>query len=432
MRLRIEPGATLTGTARVPGDKSIAHRWLMLAATGRGTSNLRGLPPGLDVISTARALGALVPTAASLTAWNGGDLSIEGAGFDGVSRGDGDIDCGNSGTTMRLLCGLLAGRRVHVTLTGDESLSARPMERVAEPLRSMGADVQTTDGHAPIRIAGGGLSGIDFATPVPSAQLKTAVLLAGLQAEGTTIVRESAPSRDHTERALAALGTPLTISPGSVEVSAFQHEAFEGDVPGDPSSAAFILAAGAVTGGDVAVRDVGLNPTRTHFVEVMHRMGVAIRTRELWESLHEPAGLLEVGPGTSLRGTTVASEELPLVIDEVPMLAALAVHAEGETRFEGAGELRIKESDRLAELERGLKALGADAEASGDTLVVAGGGLSGGVVDAGTDHRIGMALAVAALGGAGDSFIEGIEWADVSFPGFAETLADLGARAEPA
>jgi 3-phosphoshikimate 1-carboxyvinyltransferase len=431
MRLRIEPGATLSGSTRVPGDKSIAHRWLMLAATGEGTSVLRGLPTGLDVLSTARCLGMLLPESL-LRTWSGGDLLVEGHGFEGLAAPGVDLDCGNSGTTMRLLCGLLAGHAGPVTLTGDESLSARPMERVAEPLRSMGAEVTTNDGHAPITVSGGRLRAITYATPVPSAQVKSAVLLAGLQAEGETTIEEASPSRDHTERALAALGAPTEAGPGRVSVSAFQHGGFEADMPGDASSAAFILAGAAVTGGDVAVRDVGLNPTRTHFVQVMHRMGVAIRTRELWESLREPGGLLEVGAGTKLRGTVVGAAELPLVIDEVPVLAALATHAEGETRFEGAGELRVKESDRLAGLESGLRALGASVEIQGEALVVGGGGMAGGRVDAGSDHRVGMALAVAALGASGDSYIGDMEWADVSFPGFAETLADLGARAEPA
>ena len=428
MQLRIEPGGILSGTTTVPGDKSIAHRWVMLAACADGASEIRGLPDSLDVAATVRcvasAYGLDVPPADA--------LSVIGNGFAGASREALDLDCANSGTSMRLLAGLLAGRAGTTVLRGDESLSRRPMERVAAPLREMGATVTTTDGHAPVEVRGGALTGIAHASPVPSAQVKSAVLLAGVQAEGTTTVTEGAVSRDHTERALRALEAPVEIADGAVTVSAFQHAGFEGDVPGDPSSAAFILAAAAATGGDVAVRDVGLNPTRTQFVEVMHRMGVAIRTRELWESMREPAGILEVEAGSALRGVTVPAAELPLVIDEVPVLAALAALAEGESRFEGAAELRVKESDRLAGLESGLRALGADVGIEGDALVVAGGGLAGGHHEAGADHRMGMALTVAAIGARGDCFIDGLEWADVSFPGFVETLVGLGALAEPA
>ncbi|MCJ7831980.1 MAG: 3-phosphoshikimate 1-carboxyvinyltransferase [Actinobacteria bacterium] len=455
MRLRIEPGGTIEGTTRVPGDKSISHRWLILAATGAGSSVLRGLPSALDVASTAACLAQLAPTAPGrLEDWaqrvsakdetkgftwdflHGAgplpELVVEGQGWEALTSPEGSLDCGNSGTSMRMLSGVVAGAGISATLIGDEALSSRPMERIAEPLRQMGARVETTDGHAPMTVSADALTGITYRMPVPSAQVKSAVLFAGLRAEGSTVVEAPADNRDHTERALEALGAPVVIEGNSVSLSAFQHEGFEGDIPGDPSSAAFIVCGAAVTGSRVVVRDVGLNPSRTAFVEVLRRMGVHVRAKERWVSLGEPAGVLEVEGRDELRGVTVAAQELPSIIDEVAVLAATAAHASGESRFEGAGELRLKESDRLTGMVEGLRALGAEAAIEGDTLVVAGGGLSGGTADGGPDHRIGMALTIAALGASQDCFIDGVEWADISFPGFADCLVGLGALAEPA
>ncbi|GBC87660.1 3-phosphoshikimate 1-carboxyvinyltransferase [bacterium HR12] len=329
---------------------------------------------------------------------------------------------------MRLLAGVLAGLPLEVVLTGDESLRARPMERVARPLRAMGAVVETTDGHAPIRIRGGPLRGISYATPVPSAQVKGAILLAGLAAEGETEVIETAPTRDHTERALAHLGAPIRIEPHRVRLSAFQHPCFAARVPGDVSSAAFLAAAAAVTGGEVEIEAVGLNPSRTRFLAVMARMGVRVETQVEAEELGEPLGRLRVLGSGAILPTQVPPEELPLVIDEVPVLVALAVHAEGESRFAGAGELRVKESDRLHGLATMVRSLGGHAEVQGDDLLVAGGGLGGGVAEAHGDHRMAMAATVAGLAARGAVEVEGVEAADVSFPGFVETLRRLGAE----
>lgn len=455
MRLRIEPGSVIEGTTKVPGDKSIAHRWLILAATAGGRSVLRGVPSALDVASTAACLAQLAPTTTeALRTWSkkvsakdetkgftwdflhgaGSEpqLVVEGEGWGALVSPEGSLDCGNSGTSMRMLSGVIAGAGVTATLIGDEALSSRPMERIAEPLRQMGASVETTDGHAPMAVSAGALTGISYLMPVPSAQVKSAILFAGLRAEGTTSVEAPADNRDHTERALEALGAPVVIEGNTVSLSPFQHEGFDGDIPGDPSSAAFIICGAAVTGSRVVVRDVGLNPSRTAFVEVLRRMGVHLREKERWVSLGEPAGVLEVEGRDQLRGVTVAAQDLPSVIDEVAVLAATAAHASGESRFEGAGELRLKESDRLTGMVEGLRSLGAQATIEGDTLVVAGGGLAGGTADGGTDHRIGMALTIAALGAKEDCFIDGVEWADISFPGFAECLVGLGALAEPA
>jgi 3-phosphoshikimate 1-carboxyvinyltransferase len=332
---------------------------------------------------------------------------------------------------MRLLTGLLAGVPGRSILDGDASLRRRPMERVAVPLREMGAEVATTDGHAPVTVLGGPLRGIRYRTPVPSAQLKSAVLLAGLAAEGETVLEETAPTRDHTERALAALGGPVVAVPGRVSLrGGFQHPGFAGVVPGDPSSAAFLVASAALTGSELTILDVGLNPTRTRYLDVMARMGVRTRQRVEREVVGEPVGELFVEACDGLTGTRIEPDELPLVIDEVPVLAALAARARGETWFLGAAELRVKESDRIAAIAAGLRALGGHAGDEGPDLVLAGGGLDGGSASSGGDHRMAMAFVVAALGASGPSRIDGVEAADVSFPGFAEALRRLGAPLE--
>ena len=331
---------------------------------------------------------------------------------------------------MRLLAGLLAGSPFTTVLVGDRSLSSRPMERVARPLRAMGATVRTNDGRPPVTVRGAGLRGIAFEAEVPSAQVKGAILLAGLAAEGQTRIAESVRTRDHTERALVALGAPIAIDDRITLEGPFQHEGFEASVPGDVSSAAFLGAAAILAGGEVTIHGVGLNPTRLHFVDVLRRMGAGIDTQVEETRLGEPVGILRVRSGDGVAPITVGADELPLVIDEIPALVALAVHAAGGSRFEGAGELRLKESDRLTALVEGIASLGGEAWVEGDDLVVAGGGLRTGVASAAGDHRIAMALAVTALAGAGASTIEGIETSAVSFPGFAGVLMTLGADVE--
>jgi 3-phosphoshikimate 1-carboxyvinyltransferase len=453
MRLTVKPGGSVGGEVHVPGDKSIAHRWLILAATAEGRSELRGLPLALDVRSTARVLAAISPegSRAALEAWaseagataerqrstaNEGEprpasISVEGRGRIGLRAPRGDLDCGNSGTTMRLVAGILASYPVEARLTGDESLTARPMERVAEPLRAMGADVRTTGGRPPMTVRGGPLDGIRHVAPVPSAQVKGAVLLAGVAAEGRTTVEEPVPTRDHTERALRHLGAPVRTRGSKVTVSAFRHPGFDAEVPGDLSSAAFLLAAAALGGGSLVVHDVGLNPTRSHLLEVLARMGLPTRARVDRLELGEPVGTLEAGPASALVGVTVEAGELPLLIDEVPILAILAANATGRTRFRGAAELRVKEIDRLAAIAGGIRALGGDADVEGDDLVIEGGGLRGGTVSSLGDHRMAMAFAVAGIAASAPVTVEGLEAAEVSFPGFSRALAMLGARIEP-
>jgi 3-phosphoshikimate 1-carboxyvinyltransferase len=453
VRILVEPGGTVEGESAVPGDKSIAHRWLILSATARGTSILTGLPPALDVGSTARCLAAVVGVQARLRleAWSStvghqgvgagftvdgrvgassgqAELVVEGEGRDQLHGPERPLDCGNSGTTMRLLIGVLAASPFSCTLTGDESLRTRPMERVAAPLREMGASVRTDHGHPPVEVNGGLLRGIRHELAVPTAQAKGAILLAGLAADDWTTVVEPARTRDHTERALDRLGAPVRQEEWTVSIARFQHDGFEADVPGDVSSAAFLVGAASLTGGELTIRGVGLNPTRTHFLSVLDRMGVRTEPRVTGEELGEPVGELFVGGVAGLRGTEVTAQELPLVIDEVPVLAALAAHADGETRFAGGAELRAKESDRLAGVVELVMDLGGRARVEGEDLVVEGGGLAGGRTSARRDHRLAMAAAVAALRARAPCEIDGMEWSEVSFPGFLTALRALGAR----
>ena len=457
MRARITPGGRLHGTTSVAGDKSIAHRWLILAATADGASSLLEVPTSLDVRSTASCLAALMTKGRpALNAWAANDrrtaeghrstwnvrvegeaaerfpepLEVEGEGRRGLVGPPAELDCGNSGTTMRLLMGVVSTTDFRSVLTGDTSLRSRPMERVAAPLRTMGARIETADGSAPVAVDGKPLHGVRCSPATTSAQVKSAVLLAGVDAEGTTEFYESVATRDHTERALEALGAPVEIAEGRVAVRRFQHEGFSASVPGDPSSAAFLIAAAALRGSEITITDVGLNPTRTHFLDVMGRMGVRTEQSVRREELGEPVGDLHVLPADGIHAVRVGADELPLVIDEVPVLAMLAAHASSDSWFLEAGELRVKESDRLEGLAAGIRDLGGHAAAEGDDLVVAGGGLEGGRGDAHSDHRMAMAFAVAALAAHGPVEIDGIESAEVSFPGFVDTLAALGASIE--
>jgi 3-phosphoshikimate 1-carboxyvinyltransferase len=453
MDVVVRPGSRLQGTLAVPGDKSIAHRWLILSVTGRGRSRVVGLPPSLDVRSTAACLAEVAPKARPVldvmlrdapaaiegggSTWNEEvevptlrPLEVQGEGRDDLAEPAGTLDCGNSGTSMRLLAGVLAGASFRSVLSGDPSLSSRPMERVAEPLRAMGADVRTVDGHPPVTIDGRALTGVRYVTPKPSAQVKGAVLLAGIAADGVTTLVETAPTRDHTERALETLGAPVERRDGEISVSRFQHGGFAGRVPGDASSAAFLIAAAALTGSPLQVRDVGLNPSRLHFLAVMHRMGVRTRCVVEREEVGEPVGTIEVEACDGVAAVRVEPGELPLIIDEVPVLAAMAAHAGADSWFLDAGELRVKESDRLGAIAEGIRGLGGTAADEGSDLVIAGGGLAGGRADARGDHRIAMALTVSALAAHASSRIDGVDAAEVSYPGFVRALVGAGAHVE--
>jgi 3-phosphoshikimate 1-carboxyvinyltransferase len=423
----------LAGSLRVPADKSISHRAALFGAMSSGPVRVRSYLHAADTDSTLAAVQAL----GARVEWHDapGDFMLHGVGLRGAHEVEGAIDVGNAGTLMRLLAGWLAaqpGRRW--TLDGDASIRSRPMGRVVEPLRLMGAQVAAReDRFAPLTIHGGELHGIEYASPVASAQVKSCVLIAGLLASGPTTVVEPAASRDHTERMLAGAGVPLkrdgtraTLAP----VDALHLDAV--DVPGDLSSAAFFVAAALlVPGSRVVLRDVNVNWTRTGFLRIAERMGARIGG-ELEPpggfAPGEPVSDLEIEHGP-LHGTTVDADEVPLAIDELPLVALLGCFAEGQTVVRGAGELRVKESDRIATVVEGLRGLGADIEATDDGFAVRGtGGLRGGRIASHGDHRLAMLGAVAGLASREGVEVAGMKAAAVSYPGFADDLATLGAR----
>ena len=425
MSFIVSPARRMGGRVRVPGDKSIGHRALLFGALAEGTTTVDGLSDGEDVRSTRRCLEALGVRFAG----NGsGPVSIEGCGGE-FAQPSGDLDCGNSGTTMRLLAGILASRKVDATLDGDASLRRRPMRRIAEPLRSMGAGIDLADGGvAPMRVHGSvGLHGIAYALPLPSAQLKSAIVLAALGAEGPTILSGEIESRDHTERMLPAFGGTLKANDGTLVIDGRQRlRGTAVQVPGDVSSAAFWIAAGAIMPGSrIEIEGVGLNPTRTGFIDVMRRMGAAISVR-LDRSDPEPVGtiVIEAAP---LRATQVEAAEVPALIDELPLLAVVAAFAEGTTRVSGAAELRVKESDRIDAVVRNGTAMGIRIQGFPDGFAVTGTGrVHGATVDAVGDHRIAMAFAIGALAAReGNTVIEGAQTAAVSYPSFFPTLESL-------
>ena len=438
--LRVRRSAPLRGVCRVPGDKSISHRALLFGALTDGVVEASGLGRGGDNLSTAsalRALGVEVEIA-------GSDARVHGVGFAGLRAAAAPLDCGNSGTTIRLLAGLLAGRPFETELRGDASLTRRPMRRVAEPLRKMGASIEGRSEPArpgdlfpPLRIRGGALTGIHYDLPVASAQLKTALILAGLQARGPTVLREPARSRDHTERMLRSLGAPISVDAGgaiTVEPDGWDGRlrATRIAIPGDLSSATFlIVAALTVPGSEITVENVGLNPTRAGALDVLRAMGADLTIDVTGDAMGEPVGRVRARAGR-LHGTRVDGALALRAIDEIPALAVAAALADGETVFADLAELRIKESDRIAALARELGRAGAHVEERPDGLVVIGLGArppAGGTVVPEHDHRIAMAGAILGLTSAEDTTVP---TADIltSFPTFAETLAGLGASIE--
>jgi 3-phosphoshikimate 1-carboxyvinyltransferase len=408
----------------VGGDKSITHRALLLAALAPGTSHVRGASTAGDcgaTLSLLPSLGAAVRTGPEAIAVTGHPREIEGR--------LGTLECGRSGTTMRLLAGLLAGLPVTASLTGHPQLLRRPMRRVADPLRAMGADVALEDAdHAPIRIQGGRLRGRSHLLPVASAQVKSALLLAGLHARGATRVALPTPTRDHTERLLAAMGARIRVTAhGPVSIEPGRLHPIDLDVPGDLSSAAFLLAAAAlVPGSDVTVPDVGLNPTRTGFLDLLAAMGAEVTTEVTGANqAGEPVGSVRVR-ARALRAVRVEADEVPRAVDELPLAALLATAAEGTTAIHGAAELRTKESDRIAGLVAGLRRLGADVEEFRDGFAVTGPTpLRGGRVDAAGDHRLAMTFRVASLVARDEVVVDAGAWVGDSFPGFDAALAAL-------
>ena len=427
-RFRVAPGGTLGGELRVPGDKSISHRALMFGGMAAGVTEISGFLDGEDCLATLKALQAL---GVRIERPAPQQVRVHGAGGR-FQPPAGALDMGNAGTAMRLFMGLLCGQPFDSVLIGDASLSRRPMERVAAPLRQMGARIETDRGLPPVRIHGGAtLVGIDYPLPVASAQLKSALLLAGLHARGTTRVTEPAVTRDHTERMLRAFGVELEQSGLAVSIRGGQRlQAVPVAVPGDFSSAAFFLVAGCLAAGEggLLLRNVGLNPTRTGLLRILEAMGARIDV-EARHDAAEPVADLRVHR-SALRGIRVPQEWVSLAIDEFPVFFIAAAVAEGATEVSGAGELRVKESDRLAVMADGLRVLGVAHELRPDGIRIQGGALGGGQVDSHGDHRIAMAFAVAALRAR-----EPIEIADVanvatSFPGFASLARAAGLRIE--
>jgi len=421
--------APLRGRLRVPGDKGISHRALLFAAMAHGRSRVVGLAAGDDVTRTlllVRDLGVDVSSATIAAP----EVTIEGRGVDGLSEPRRVLDCGNSGTTMRTTAGLLAGRPFLSVLTGDASLAERPMGRVVAPLRAMGARVDgRRDGTlAPLVIRGGSLRGCALTTAVASAQVKTALVLAGLQASGTTEITEPAPSRDHTERMLRALGAPVERDGCTVRVSPGEPAPLELAVPGDPSSAAFWAVGATITpGSDLVIEDVCCNPTRLGFVDVLRRMGAAIEVHVTGEEVGEPVGDLHV-VASPLHATTIGGDEIPLVQDELPVLAVAAAFADGVTEITDAGELRVKESDRIATVEAMLRSLGVGVESAADSLAIRGGAPRAARLASFGDHRLAMAAAIAANAVDGESVVTGWDVITVSYPEFGDDLSTATGR----
>ena len=434
--ITVEPARRLAGRLRVPGDKSISHRYALLSALAGGTSTIAGYSAGADCRSTLeclRALGVGIRETAnaddsSTDANYSSTVVVDGLGLGGFVRPANALDAGNSGTTMRLLAGILAGHPFEARITGDASLRRRPMRRVIDPLERMGGCVAADDGRPPLRIRGGSLQGITYTPPVASAQVKSAVLLAGLHAEGTTRVCERSPTRDHTERALEAFGVPVNRDDDAVAVvggPALRPLALS--VPGDPSAAAFwAVTAAALPDSDVSIEAVGLNATRTAFLDILRRAGAEVETRVTDISGGEPVGCIRVRSGT-LRNVEIGGEEVPALIDELPVIGALAAHGPA-VEVSGAAELRHKESDRISAFATGLRAIGVRVEERPDGFRAARDAPPpGGTADAAGDHRLAMAFAVAALAGSGPSRIEGAGVVDISYPGFFAALDSLRA-----
>ncbi len=423
--ITVAPAARGAGRVRVPGDKSISHRYAMLAALADGESRISGYSPGADCAATLSCLRTL---GVSIKPIGPAAIAVTGRGMGGLEAPDTPLDVVNSGTTIRLLAGVVAGHPFRSVMGGDDSLQRRPMRRIIDPLTRMGARIESIDGRAPLTIHGGHLQGIVYEPPVPSAQVKSGVLLAGLHASGRTRVVEPVPTRDHTERALHAFGVGVVRDGLAIEVSGGQRlEARTLTVPGDISGSAFWAAlAGGTPGSAIDVEGVGLNPSRIAVLEVFRRAGVRVDQAVDQETAGEPVGTLHFSFG-ECASFEVTPEEVPGVIDEIPALAALAAMMPPGRTFtvRGAGELRVKESDRISALAAGFRALGAAVQEYDDGFTLEARPLTGGAVDAAGDHRLAMAFAIAATRASAPTTIAGASSVDVSYPGFFDELARL-------
>lgn len=433
-KLRVDPAAgPLTGTIRPPGDKSISHRAAIFGGLASGDTRIEGFLVADDTLATLEAVAAL----GAQVSRQGDRVGIRGGHLTAPAKA---LDLGNSGTGMRLIAGALAGHPdlfgTELELVGDPSLSRRPMGRIIEPLTAMGAQIDSRDGHAPLRIRPVGLHAWQHRLPMASAQVKSAIVLAGLQASGTTAIHEPGTSRDHTERLLPAFGVEIESGANGTRLTGPQHLAgCRVDVPGDLSSAAFMIAAAVLVGQSrIEISRVGVNPTRDGFLRVLERMSARPLCRVA--ATHpeaagaEPVATLEVAAGSRLIGTAIPEPWVALAIDEFPIIMALAATADGVTTIAGAAELRVKESDRLAVMSRQLQRLGVRVEETADGAVIHGGTVSGGEVDAGGDHRIAMSLAILALVARDPVTIHGAEWIATSYPGFVDDLNRIGGSAQ--
>jgi 3-phosphoshikimate 1-carboxyvinyltransferase len=420
------PGGKLTGRIRVPGDKSMSHRSVMLGSLADGTTHVSGLLEGEDVLCTLAAFRAMGVRAQGP---DKGRLVIEGVGMRGLKAPTAPLDMGNSGTAMRLMAGILSGQPFESVLIGDESLSKRPMKRVSDPLGSMGAKIETAEGgRPPLRILGGQkLRGIDYRLPMASAQVKSSVLLAGLFADGETSTTEPAPTRDHTERMLRGFGYDVQVSGATARLrGGGKLRACDVDVPADISSSAFFLVGASIApGSDLLLEHVGINPTRIGVLNILRLMGANIELSNQREVGGEPVADIRVR-AAKLRGIKIPEDQVPLAIDEFPSLFVAAACAEGETVLTGAEELRVKESDRIAVMAEGLKQLGVELKETPDGIIIRGGSMRGGEVDSKGDHRIAMSFSMAALRATGEIRIRDCKNVDTSFPGFAELAKRAG------
>lgn len=426
MEFKLFPGGTISGEVRVPGDKSISHRSVMLSSIAEGDSIIRGFLEGEDALATVAALRAL---GVEITGPANGELRVSGVGLKGLRAPSTELDMGNSGTSMRLLSGLLAGQPFASRLTGDESLRRRPMARVMKPLAQMGAHITAAEGdRPPLQIAAGnGLQGIHYPMPIASAQVKSCLLLAGLYAEGCTSVTEPAPTRDHTERMLRGFGYEVTRDNGVIQLrGGGRLSGTDIDVPADISSAAFFMVAATIApGSELLLTHVGVNPTRTGIISILTLMGADITIMNEHDVGGEPVADILVRHAP-LRGIDIPEDQVPLAIDEFPVLFIAAACAEGTTTLSGAEELRVKESDRIASMAEGLTTLGIRNEPRPDGIVIEGGAIGGGVIHTHHDHRIAMAFAVAALRAEREIYVMDCDTVATSFPGFDAMARGLG------
>ena len=430
MDFLLQPGGQIRGTARVPGDKSISHRSIMLGAIADGVTTVDGFLEGEDALSTLNAFRAM---GVEIEGPENGRVRIHGVGRDGLKAPVGDVYVGNSGTSMRLLAGLLAGQKFDVTMTGDVSLSKRPMERVAKPLREMGAVVETAEGgRPPLTLRGGqSLKAIDYVLPMASAQVKSCVLLAGLYAEGETRTTEPAPTRDHSERMLRGFGYDVEVDgPVAKLQGGGRLTAVHIDVPADISSAAFFMVAASITpDADLTLEHVGINPTRIGVINILRAMGGDITVFNEREVGGEPVADIRIRHA-QLKGINIPEDQVPLAIDEFPVLFVAAACAEGQTVLTGAEELRVKESDRIQVMADGLQAMGIDAKPTEDGIVIQGGQITGATVESHHDHRIAMSFAVASLRATDPIRVTGCDNVATSFPNFVSLAAGLGMNIE--